>query len=135
VIFRRLLFILAGASALAVSAGVFVVALAYALFALVKPYVGAAGAAAVVAGSAAVLIAIIGLVVGNLGRLPKRKPGEPTSVVDLIVDFVRTKPVTAIGGAIAAGILAVRNPGYLGSMIRAFVEGREAPRRRGRRER
>jgi hypothetical protein len=131
VIFRRLLFILAGASALAVSAGVFVVALAYALFALVKPYVGAAGAAAVVAGSAALLIAIIGLVVGNLGRLPKRKPGAPTSVVDLIVDFVRTKPVTAIGGALAAGIMAIRNPGYLGSVIRAFVEGREAPRRRG----
>jgi hypothetical protein len=133
VIFRRLLFLLAGATALAVSAGVFVVALAYALFALVKPYVGAAGAAAVVAGAAAVFIAIVGLVLANLGKPPKRKPGEPDSVVDAVIDFVRSKPVTAIAGAVAAGILAVRNPGYLGSLIRAFVEGREGSRgRRGR---
>jgi hypothetical protein len=37
--------------------------------------------------------------------------------------------VTAIAAAVAAGLLAVRNPKYLGAMIRAFVEGRETPRR------
>ena len=46
-IFRRLLFVLAGATALAVSAGVFVIALAYGEFALARPYVGSAGAAGV----------------------------------------------------------------------------------------
>jgi hypothetical protein len=86
VIFRRLLFILAGATALAVSAGVFVIALAYGEFALAKPYVGSAGASGVVAGSAALFI----------------------------------------------GILAIRNPTYLGAVIRAFIEGREPPRRGGR---
>jgi hypothetical protein len=33
---------------------------------------------------------------------------------------------------VAAGILAIRNPGYLGSVIRSFVEGEEPPRRRRR---
>jgi hypothetical protein len=135
VIFRRLLFLLAGATALAVSAGVFVVALAYALFALVKPYVGAAGAAAVVAGAAAVFIAIVGLVLANLGKPPKRKPGEPDSVVDAVVDFVRSKPVTAIVGAIGAGLLAVRNPKYLGAAIGAFFERHERTNARRNRRR
>jgi hypothetical protein len=129
VIFRRLLFMLAGATMLAVSAGVFVVALAYAEFALVKPYVGSAGASGILAGSAALFIGIVGLVLANAGKPPKRKPGEPQSVVERLMDFIKQKPVTALGGAIAAGILAIRNPTYLGAVIRAFLEGREPPRR------
>ena len=128
-IFRRLLFMLAGAMALAVSAGVFVVALAYGLFALVRPYVGSAGAAGIVAASAAVFIGLVGLLLAMAARPPKPKPGEPQSIVDRAIDFVKRKPVTALGGAIAAGILAIRNPAYLGSVVRAFVEGRDTPKR------
>jgi len=136
VIFRRLLFLLAGATALAVSAGIVVVALAFALYALAEPYVGRAGAAGIVALAAAILIGVLGFVLAMAGRSRPRKakPGEPPeTITDRIFDFVRSKPVTAIAGAVAAGILAVRNPGYLGSLVRAFVEGREGPRsRRGR---
>ncbi len=128
-IFRRLLFLLAGATALAVSAGVFVIALAYGEFALVKPYVGSAGAAGIVAGSAALFIGLLGVSLAMAGRPPKPKPGEPQNVVERVTDFIKRKPVTAIGGAIAAGILAIRNPAYLGAVVRAFVEGRDPPRR------
>lgn len=128
-IFRRLLFLFAGATALAVSAGVFVIALAYGEFALARPYVGPAGAAGVVAGSAALFIALLGLALANAGRPPKPKPGEPQNLFDRAMDFIKRKPVTALGGAIAAGILAIRNPTYLGAVVRAFVEGREPPRR------
>ena len=131
-IFRRLLFVLAGATALAVSAGVFVVALAYAEFALAEPFVGPAGASGVVAGSAALLIGLIGLTLTLAARPPRRRPDEPQSVVERVMDFIKRKPVTALGGAIAAGILAIRNPSYLGAVIRAFVEGRDPPRRGGR---
>ena len=131
-IFRRLLFLLAAATMLAVSSGVVVIALAYALFALVRPYVGPAGGAAIVAGAAALLIGLIGLTFALLGRRPRRKASEPESVTEGIVDFVKSKPITAVGGAIAAGILAIRNPGYLGSAIRAFMENREPPRGRRR---
>jgi hypothetical protein len=132
VIFRRLLFLLAGATALAVSAGIVVVALAFALYALAEPYVGRAGAAGIVALAAALLIGVLGFGLARSGRRPARKPkpGEPDTITDRIFDFVRSKPVTAIAGAVAAGILAVRNPGYLGSLIRAFVEGREGRGRR-----
>ncbi len=133
-ILRRLLYFLIGAAALSVSAGVIVVALAYGLFALVRPYVGPAGASGVVAAAAAVLIGLIGLIMTNLARPPPRKPpSEPESVIDRIIDFVRSKPVTAVGAAIAAGILAVRNPGYLGTALRSFIEGTQAaPKKKGR---
>ena len=129
-ILRRLLYFLAGATALSVSAGVIVVALSYGLFALVKPYVGAAGASGVVAGAAAVLIGLIGLVLTIMAKPPKKKADEPESLVDRIVDFVRSKPVTSLGAAIAAGILAVRNPGYLGMALRSFVEAGQPPKKK-----
>jgi hypothetical protein len=118
---------------LAVSAGVIVIALAYALFALARPYVGPAGASAIVAGAAALFIALIGITFAIMGRKPRRKSKEPESVTDRVVEFVKTKPITSVVGAVAAGVMAIRNPGYLGSAIRAFVEGREAPRRGGKR--
>ena len=97
-IFRRLLFFLAGATALAVSAGIVVVALAFALYALATPYVGRAGGAAIVALAAALLIGLIGFALTRQARPRPRKPG------------------------------------YLGSLLRAFMEGREPPGR-GRRGR
>jgi hypothetical protein len=130
VIFRRILFLLAGATMLSVSAGVIVIALAYALFALVRPYWGPAGASAAVAGAAALLIGLIGLTFALMGRRPKKKASEPESVTERVVEFVKSKPITSVVGAVAAGILAIRNPGYLGSAIRSFVEGREPPSQR-----
>lgn len=130
-ILRRILLFLASATALAVSAGVIVVALAYALYALVKPTVGAAGGAAIVAAAAAVLIGVIGFGLAMAARPKRRKARDARgdSPIDRVVDFVREKPVTSIAAAIAVGLMAVRNPGYLGAAIRAFVEGRERPRR------
>ena len=56
---RRLTVGLLAAAVLATGASVVVVALAFALYALVTPYVGRAGGAAVVAAAAALLIAAI----------------------------------------------------------------------------
>jgi hypothetical protein len=120
---------LAAATALAASAGVCVVALAFALYALVRPFVGPAGGAAIVAAAAAILIGVIGVVLGNTGRARRKKPTEPQTVVDRITEFVRDKPVLAIAAGLAAGVLAVRNPRYLGAAVRAFVEGRNPPTR------
>src|SRR5665213_1285019 len=102
---RRLFLTLAAAAAFATSASICVVALAFALYALVEPYVGRAGGAAIVAGAA----------VGG--------------VAERVLRFVREKPVVAISAALGAGFLAVRNPRYLGAAVRAFFEGREIPRR------
>jgi hypothetical protein len=128
VILRRVLFYLASAAALATAAGVIVVALAYALYALVKPAIGAAGAAAVVAGAAAVLIGLIGFWLALASRPPRRKGRAADTLAERIADFVREKPVTAIAAAVAAGLMAVRNPKYLGSALRSFLEGRDGRR-------
>jgi len=129
VILRRILFFLASATALAVSAGVIVVALAFALYALVKPYLGASGGAAIVAAAAAVLIGGLGLAIGAAARPRRRHRRDADTPLDRMVDFIRDKPVTSMAAAIAAGLMAVRNPGYLGAAIRSFIEGRERPRR------
>jgi hypothetical protein len=137
VILRRILYFMAGASALAVSAGIVMVALAYAEYALVKPALGPAGASGVVALTAAVMIGVIGLVLTMLAQPPKPKKNEepPESLMDRVMEFVRSRPITAIGAALAAGLLVVRNPTYLGAAVRAFMNGVDAeprPRRRTR---
>jgi len=122
---------LAAAAALAAGAAVCVVALAFALFALTAPYVGGAGAAAIVAGAAALLIVFTALILMLAARPRRRKtaPATPATVVERVAQFLQDKPIVAIVGAIATGILAVRNPGYLGAAARAFMEGREHRRR------
>lgn len=124
---------MAGASALAAAAGVIVIALAYALHAALEPMIGPAWADCCVALAAAILIGLLGFALIMTVRRPKRPSPEPGGVAERALEFVKSRPVTSAAGAIAAGVLAVRNPGYLGAVVRAFVEGREpdpTPRRR-----
>ena len=130
-IFQRLVFLLAGATALAVSAGVIVIALAFALHAALTPLIGAAWADCAVAGAAAILIGVLGALLAGLGRARKRPAPQTSGVAERAFEFVKSRPVTSLAGAVAAGVLAVRNPAYLGAVVRAFVEGRETqPRKR-----
>jgi hypothetical protein len=128
---RRLLLGIVATAVLAAAASVLVVALAFALYALVQPYLGAAGAAAAVAGAAAMLIGLLGMGIGLMARAkrPKPKPNTAAGVAERIFEFVRDKPLMAVSAAVGAGIMAVRNPTYLGSAVRAFFEGRPPPRR------
>ena len=129
---RRLLLGLIAVAALAASASVLVVALAFALYALVQPRLGPAGAAATVAGAAALLIGLLGMTIAMVARAkrPKPKPHSMGGVAERIFEMVSEKPLMAIAAALGAGFLAIRNPTYLGSAIRSFLEGRPPPRRR-----
>ena len=130
-ILRRLLLGLAAAAALSASAAVCVVALAFALYALVEPSVGRAGAAAIVAGPPALIIALTAAFIGAAARSKARKQaGAAGQPVERLMRLVREKPVMAISAALGAGFLAVRNPRYLGAAIRAFFEGEQVPARR-----
>ncbi len=69
-------------AAIATSASVVVVALAFALYALVQPYIGNAGASAVVAGVFALIVGIGGLAAApaagkRTGRPRARRPAWP----------------------------------------------------------
>ena len=129
---RRLLLGVIAAAAMAASASVLVVALAFALYALVQPSLGSAGAAAAVAGASAVLIGLLATAIALMARAKRPKPKLNASggVVERIFELVRDQPVMAISAALGAGFLALRNPTYLGSAIRAFLEGQPPPKRK-----
>jgi hypothetical protein len=128
VILRRILFALMAATAFCAAAGVTVFGLAFALYALVEPCLGRAGAAATVAGATVALMLLAGLAMRGAGR--KAKPADPyaTSFIDRGIAFVREKPILAIAGALGAGLMAIRNPKYLGAVLRAFLEGKPPKR-------
>jgi hypothetical protein len=121
---------LAAAAILATCAAIFIVALAFAFYALVRPSLGPAGAAACVAGAAAAIMLVFGVVLAVAGR-PKTPKIVPKGKDPLarVVNLLREQPVTAIAAAIGVGILAIRNPGYLGAAARSFLEGRTPPKR------
>jgi hypothetical protein len=122
---------LAAAAVLATSAAIFVIALAFALYAVVRPSVGPAGAAAIVAGAAALLVlsGAVALALVSRGKEAKRAERGKDPAARLI-NLVREKPVATIVAAIGAGFLAIRNPKYLGAALRSFLEGPETPKRR-----
>lgn len=116
---------------LATSAGVAVVALAFTLYALVRPYVGPAGAGAMVCAAAAIMLLIAGVTLAIAARprraaMVKSEAGDPGR---RILGLMREKPVTTIAAALGVGLMAVRNPGYIGAALRSFLEGEPARKR------
>jgi hypothetical protein len=128
VIFRRLLMGFVAITAIATSASVVVVALAFALYALVQPYIGNAGASAVVAGVFALIVGIGGLAAAPRGRRRTAGPASPEGVAGDLMELVRDKPIASAGIALAAGIMAMRNPRVIGEIARAFFQNRKRPR-------
>ena len=122
---------LAAAAILATSASIFVVALAFMLYAFMRAMVGPAGAAAVVAGAAALLILLLGVAVAMIpkGR-PARVSAKGKDPVERVINFFKDTPVTAIAAAVATGVLAISNPKYLGAAVRSFLEGDDRRRKR-----
>ena len=129
-ILRRLIILATLGAGLAVSAGVVVVGLVYSLFALLAPRLGAAGATAVMVALIAVLMWAGAAVLFALSR-PKKvvvqaaAPSPVARIVDTLSETVRERPVVVVLAAVGAGILAVRNPTYLASALRAFTAPRE----------
>ncbi len=124
-ILRRLILLAIVLAGLAVSAGVVVVGLTYAAYALLEPRLGAAGASAVMVGVVAV---ILGGAAGALFVLsrPKKvvvapRPSPVAGIVETLSDVVRERPIVVLLAAVGAGVLAIRNPRYLASALRAFT--------------
>jgi hypothetical protein len=125
VIFRRVLLALMAAAMFAAAAGVVVVAAAFALYALAEPYAGRAGAAATVALVVAALAVFGGMAMALMSRggRPRRAITPSSGLLEHAMVFVKDRPIVTASAAIAAGLLATRNPRYLGEAVRAFLEG------------
>ncbi len=124
-IFRRILMALIAAAMFAAGSAVAVVALAFALYAFVEPRLGRAGAAATVALATAALMVLGGLALAWAGRKKPLKASPSTSggLLERGLEFLQQKPIVAATAAVGVGIMAIRNPKYLGSVLRAFLDG------------
>jgi hypothetical protein len=123
---RKILLLFAAAGAALAAAGVVVVSLAWALYALLRDVVGfsAAASSAVVAGVGALIFVIVFAI---LAIKAASKPKEPP-MVEKLKTLVRERPIMAAGAALAAGVFAVKNPKAILPLIIAFLEPK-SPRR------
>jgi hypothetical protein len=124
VIFHRFLINLMIAAAFSSGAAVAVVASAFALYALTAPTLGRAGAAGVVALATAIVMVLGGLLLAWANRRARSKAAStPVDLLERAIAFIRQKPILAASAAVGAGLMAVRNPKYLGEVMRAFFSG------------
>ena len=130
-IVARLLSAGAAIGAMAAGAGVVVVALSYTLYAVLRDYAqfSPAASSAVVAAVFGVLLLIGGLIAGAKAKGPKPKPSHAAhrlppageqGFLGRIAGVARERPLVAAGAAIAAGLLAWKNPRLVATVLRAF---------------
>lgn len=121
-IVKRAILIACAVAALATATGVFIIALAFALFAALAPSVGPSLAAAGVAGATLIiflLVAIAALLAAN--PKPRRQPAPEADLTTRLVDLARDKPIIAAAALVAAGVIAVRNPKITAGLVAAFM--------------
>lgn len=112
-------------AAVAAAAAVVIVAASFALYALVKPRLGEAGAAAVVAGAFALIAVIIAWAATRRAapRPSRRHAAEDLSVVDRLLVMAKERPLIALGATAAAVTVLLRNPAVITAVVSAFVAG------------
>lgn len=124
----------AAAGAACAAAGVIIVAIAFAIYAFAKTYVGPAGGSAVTALVFAVVLGI-GLAVaasgasgGGKAKKAKHVEPEPANLMHRIMETARERPFVAAAGAVAAGLLALRNPTLVATVL-GLINTPPRPRR------
>lgn len=126
---KRIFGLVGAFAAVGAAAAACVVAAAFALYALLKVYLGAAGAAAGVA----VVFALIAVIVALLAT---RRPGrhgsreEEASLPDQLFSMVKQRPLIALGAAAAGITVLVRNPAVVTALVSAFLAGNASKPRR-----
>lgn len=131
-IIRKIVLALVAAAAILAASGVIVVAGAYALFALVRPALGPAGAAAVVCLAGGVFIGLTGLIAAlqaaGAAKALKRARETSPGLLDQLIALARDRPLVSGGALIAAATLAVRNPAVLATIVKSLVSRKTPPK-------
>jgi hypothetical protein len=138
VILQRVMSGAAAAGAAAAGGAVITVALAYALYAFAKIWLVPAASAAVVALVFAAVFGIGAAVMagkarggkagGKTAKHLKNAHEEPRTLLERAMDTARERPVVAAAGALAAGLLALRNPALVATVI-GLINQPPRPRR------
>ena len=118
-------------AAMAAAAAVLVVSACFAVYALLRTYLGPSGAAACVTLVAAIVLGVLALVMFSKSKGPKVKTPKPGDggLVERLSGLVSDRPVVAASAAVAAGLLAWRNPTLVSTLLRV-LEPRGADRKR-----
>jgi hypothetical protein len=133
-ILRKIIIAVIGAAMLAASAAVMVVAGAMAVYGLMRPYLGPAGSGAVIVLVAGLLMLIVGLGLERWILKPGRHPAKPEDEQDMLqrlMGMAQDKPVIALGALIGAIFLAIRNPGLTAVVVKAFLDPKPRPSKKG----
>jgi hypothetical protein len=129
---KTLMALVAGAAVVTATA-VSVVALAFALYAALEGPVGPAGSAALVGVVGVVLLALVGLIAANRGRGHGRHHGHGSEhdqgLAERLIDIVKERPLVSAAAAVAAGVLAMRNPALVGVILTAFLGRKDDDKR------
>jgi hypothetical protein len=116
------------ATIVAVSAGVSLVAAALGLFVLLRSLWGEAIACAIVAGVFALVALVVAFVASRpapAAKRPLHAPPETSPILASLMAALRDKPLVSAAVAAAAGIIALRNPQMISSLIAAFLQDAE----------
>jgi uncharacterized membrane protein YuzA (DUF378 family) len=128
-VIKRIQLLVLTTAALATAVGIALVSAAFAIYAVLTPMLGQAGAAAVVSAIAAVIVGIAAVLMrmeaGDTGR--RRHEPEP-GLADRLMQVARDRPILAGGAALAAGLLALKNPQAAAGLVSAFLAGKAADR-------
>ena len=122
---ERTLMALAAGAAIAAAAAVGVFSAFFALFAFIEPFVGTAGAAAIISGASALAVGIAGFLAARKAegdRKTTTTAAPDATLIEVIIGVVRDRPLLSAGAAVAAGIYALRNPQLAAAVIRAFMD-------------
>lgn len=118
---KVIIWLVAGAL-LTVSAGVLVVSAAFALFALLRNWLGSPGAAAVTALAAAAVMAVVAMALESWAHGRKPPADEDKDLVQRLIDMAQERPVMAVGALIGAAALAIRNPALVATVVKAILD-------------
>ncbi len=129
----KLVSFIVGVAAMAAAAGVLVVSAAFAVYALLRTYIGPSGAAACVTLAAAIVLGVLALVLFRKAKGPhlnvKGKAADGSaSLVERLTGLVSDRPVVAASAAVAAGLLAWRNPALVSTVLRVLEPRTERKR-------
>ena len=116
-----------GLVAFAAMTAIAVGAAAFSLYLVLAPGVGEAGAAAIVAGAFALVVAIGIVIIVSKTSHHKHEPdahggGMDFGLVERLIDMAKERPILSIGAALAAGVIAFRNPALVATIVAAFVD-------------
>ena len=117
---RRAVFTLVAAFMLATGGAVLVVALSFAAYQALKIYahMDPAAAGATLAGIIAVVLIVAGLVMARKAAPPRTPELSP---LDRALEALKERPIISAVAALAAMVIAVRNPSVVATVVASFL--------------